>query len=756
MRRLLVFLCAVSAAACGGGGGSGSGGGAGSTGGGAGSAGGGTASSGGGSASAGGGSASSGGGASTGGGSGGGLVNERPERVVASSDNSAFLWIPDGGALATAPITIEARDGGYRLLPEGQTFERPAFLFFPLPPGTDSDGGHGFFSARLVSADGGSEPARTLRAAAVGHSGPALGVGVVEVSHFTDVVVETVPPGAQRAEGVIAVLEPQLKSQTFDREVGSPPWLATMGLIRPPSVDAGSAFVGQYVVAAEGSVQVVPGTPDVGLPQAVNLNVREPESATFALKCVSVGPGSVTVTVFTSDFSHALSVTHSGNCRQKPVVAAVDPTKAAAAGDVLAATPAFIASIQWALTHTSPRLSASEAGSAATKTVPKVAPVPRAPPPPPYTATWTLGCTDCPLNVEYTGHLDVTNTTGTPGLMGADVTSGGSTVAKVSAVLGGMGITETTDGIHAGPYDISSPPTASVPFTFTCTRDGTLNLQAMILAGYNLAYIFGTPSFTEATVRATSPIIKCGIGGDAIMLSDNAKVSRADAGYTVAAPGVTANLIHAHDDVRAKFYPSAPGTSLYSGVATFKSNSGLSPILLKSGRQTGTATFNGTRYAITGLVGGAAFNATDSLTVEHTPSGMPTITLTVPAPPPLADINAFFGPRQGLKTEVRIPDGTFDTFFVSVVGGPPGGPAGQTGVLRQVKAADMTLTSGNRVAPVLDDETIAALNALGWSVQTLYIAYYRQQDTQLFFPSMRSLPVQAGRMFQVNAADLAP
>ena len=240
------------------------------------------------------------------------------------------------------------------------------------------------------------------------------------------------------------------------------------------------------------------------------------------------------------------------------------------------------------------------------------------------------------------------------------------------------------------------------------------------------------------------------------MLSDNARVSVSGASFVAAAPGVTANLIHAHSSVSSKFLPTSAGTNFYAGVSSFQSNQGLTPLTLRSGRQTATATFNGTRYAFTGLTAGAAFNATDALTVQATPSGMPTVSLVVNAPPPLANINAFIGAKQGLRTQIHIPDGSFDTFFVSVVGGPPGAPAGQSGVLHTLTAAQMTLVGTERVAPLLDDQTIATLTDLGWTVQTLYVAYFRQQDTALFFPGQRPLPVQAGRMFQITASDLNP
>ena len=124
--------------------------------------------------------------------------------------------------------------------------------------------------------------------------------------------------------------------------------------------------------------------------------------------------------------------------------------------------------------------------------------------------------------------------------------------------------------------------------------------------------------------------------------------------------------------------------------------------------------------------------------------------------PPLADPTALFGARDGLRTNVRLPDGTFDTLFVSVVAGPPGAPPGQTGLLRTVRSAQMTLDAGVRSAPALDDQSIAVLSEVGWQVSSLYVAYYREADAGALFPGLRAPPLQAGRMVQVTPADLTP
>ncbi|MBX7102236.1 MAG: hypothetical protein K1X89_31255, partial [Myxococcaceae bacterium] len=688
---------------------------------------------------------------------GGGSAVARPGRTVTSDDQRAVLWIPDGGAPADVNITVTAVDGGYRLGPSGLVFERAALLYFRTTPNGLGDGGLGFINASLVLDDGGVQPARAFRTAAVGHAGRELGLGVVEIPHFSGVIVQSVPEGALPAQGVEVLMEPEPRSQSFDRVVGDPPWRARLILARGEM----PYFAGQYVVAASGSVEVPAGQAvDVGLPRPVDLTTAQLESADFDVRCKEKGPGTLTATVFTNDFSRALSVAYSGMCREKAVAAAIEPARVEPPSSPAVGAQALAAATTKVVQAAKPEVAPMELGQpipALVQDLNTKKDVPSG-----ITATWSLPCvTECPLGVEFLAKVTVSNMAGSEALAKGLFVANQTPVFTVSPVVGGtFGVKPGANGVLLEGRDVPNGGTTDLVFNYRCVKDGTDTVRGYL----TLKWDYQSPPpgygyadyYQGALLDLRSPVVKCGKGGDAIMLSDNAKVTRTDAGYTAAAPGVTANLIHAAPAVQDHFFPIGKGTNLYTGVAAFTSNQGLSPLVVKSARQNATATFNGSRYVFSGLVGGAAFNATDALTVEHTPAGMPTLSVTVPAPPPLADLNAFFGPRQGLKTEVHIPDGTFDTFFVSVVGGPPGGPAGQSGVLRLVQAADMTLVGADRVAPLLDDEALATLSDLGWTVQTLYVAYYRQQDTQLFFPSLRALPVQAGRMFQVNAADLAP
>ena len=179
-----------------------------------------------------------------------------------------------------------------------------------------------------------------------------------------------------------------------------------------------------------------------------------------------------------------------------------------------------------------------------------------------------------------------------------------------------------------------------------------------------------------------------------------------------------------------------------------------------------TWTHNGNGYVQTGLVAGAAYNATDSLTVTGQlangstavlPDGGPAV-VVLSAPPPLPAGAQLFGAREGLSTRVRLPDGTFDVLYIALTAPSPAGGTG--GIFRTVLAANMPLDAGIREAPVMDPASLRALSAWGIDAGTVYIAAYRQQDVEGFFTNtdggVRRVPVQAGRMVQVSVSDLSP
>jgi hypothetical protein len=358
------------------------------------------------------------------------------------------------------------------------------------------------------------------------------------------------------------------------------------------------------------------------------------------------------------------------------------------------------------------------------------------PPAPLLSFDWYLGCRLCRI--------------GEPAVFELDVRNDGARSDLEGTFFGGALVSTSV----TGPARLSVAPAGgagSWEGTFTCL-------------GYGAARIRTTISYTRAgdlpglvIPPPDSPIVTCHpLGLDALMLSENVRLTRSGSGWAAGAPGVTANVIHATDTVLQGFHPANFESKLYGGITSFQSNRGLTPLTLRSSRQTGTATHNGTRYVVSGLTGSAVWGASDGLTVSApNPDGGADLSLTVPAPGPL-DPNLTFGPRSGLSTEVRLADGTFDVLFVSASAGPAGAPAGTTGLLRTVRAADMQLSGTDRVAPLVDEKTITAFADLGWTVTTLYVAAYREQETDVFFPGLRPLPVQAGRMFQLTAAELNP
>ncbi len=261
-------------------------------------------------------------------------------------------------------------------------------------------------------------------------------------------------------------------------------------------------------------------------------------------------------------------------------------------------------------------------------------------------------------------------------------------------------------------------------------------------------------------------VFQCGGEGDAVMLSDNTRLTRSGASWSAQATGVTANLIASSDAISKNFAALNAESVGVDGIGTFSGRVGLPRFRFVSGRQTATWSHNGTGYTQTGLVAGAAYNATDSLTVTGLFADGGTATLpdagpavvTLNAPPLLPAAGQLFGPRAGLATPVRLPDGTFDTLYVSLLA--PSARGGSGGIFRTVRAVDMALDGGLREAPVLDDASLQAISDWGIDGGTVYIAAYRQQSVEGFFSETdggaRAVPVQAGRMVQVNVADLAP
>lgn len=294
------------------------------------------------------------------------------------------------------------------------------------------------------------------------------------------------------------------------------------------------------------------------------------------------------------------------------------------------------------------------------------------------------------------------------------------------------------------PGDITAAQAAIGSVGFTCTKRGTAEVSA---------HVFGRVALTASkNVRCE----RTGLhrGKDALLLADVTRIVKNGAGWTVMGTGVTANVISPTAAVDSRFSPVTNDSVLYDAVSAFDSLQGLSPLTLRSSRQTATATFSGTRYNVTGLVGQPAFAATDTFTVQAMSMGSP-VSVSVPAPPALPAPAQLFGPRAGYRTEVRLPDGSFDTLYTFVVGTTPRG--GFAGLNRLVDTAALPLVSGNRVAPILSDDDVEVLTTWGLTVTSVYVAGLNEVDGSTFFAGTGAeVPLQAGRMYQATPADFAP
>ena len=74
--------------------------------------------------------------------------------------------------------------------------------------------------------------------------------------------------------------------------------------------------------------------------------------------------------------------------------------------------------------------------------------------------------------------------------------------------------------------------------------------------------------------------------------------------------------------------------------------------------------------------------------------------------------------------------------------------------MRRILEADIPLAGGNRTMPLADEATISALRSAGSDPAMIYFSCMNEVETTVFFPGMRAVPVQAGRMFQVSYTDL--
>ena len=183
--------------------------------------------------------------------------------------------------------------------------------------------------------------------------------------------------------------------------------------------------------------------------------------------------------------------------------------------------------------------------------------------------------------------------------------------------------------------------------------------------------------------------------------------------------------------------------------ADYESAEGLSPAKLQTNLQDLTATLVSGQYEITGLIPDAAYEATgDALVVTHEESGA---TETVEPPAPLGDPNVFLMGRDGLSSQLYLEDNSFDQVVVFV-----GGTMGDDRVdIDCIYGHDgMLLDSGMRIQPILDAETIAALDRLAIVPNDVIVSVDNAKMTEAFFPGAMPVAVLAGRAFSATVATL--
>jgi len=226
------------------------------------------------------------------------------------------------------------------------------------------------------------------------------------------------------------------------------------------------------------------------------------------------------------------------------------------------------------------------------------------------------------------------------------------------------------------------------------------------------------------------------------MLAENVRLTWDGAAWTAAAAGATANVIAPNSTLHQQFDRIDDTSVVFRNVTAWTSLHGRSPISLSSSLQTATGTWNGVGYTIDGLVGGPVFDVSDTLLVTAGD-----LQFAVPAPAPVPDINAMLGPPNGLATEVSFGAGhcTTRTLFLA---------AGTSGAMAEIPMDRFEQDGDRRVGPLVQPDVVAALDAAGLFPDQLWIACMNAVWTNDLFPGGRWVPVQAGRMFQIEYSDL--
>lgn len=670
------------------------------------------------------------------GGSGGSGGDAGALTAIVSDDQSAVLVVPTSEStgvtvVATRPGTVDA---GWRFGPEGRSFAAPV-IFAGRKAFEAEDGGAIVLSTyKLVSADGGEAPADSRSVVSINGQGTETnGWVLAKVPHFTELVSQG-RSATLRVNGVESELAPATtmevtaKVQVAQGAVGTGFVVDSLTFaVTPPLVIVKSQGGNATVSCASAGAT---GTLIVRTRWHYNLRTvdqRGEADAAALVKCVK-DP----------------LPTMPSQCTTAPCTAGpVAPT----AAEALAATedPAYLAAVEKA--RTQPYFPAT------------------------FYPRWSLPCGDgvgpaCKLAVRHVATMLLPTTSMTPLRIPrihawSPRKSGGEPDESADVILGNEEKYAYFSNGAGFPVDIDLNNPLTVTVGFRCRKPGNF------LMGAYFQYGKVTASRPDDYFNIDPVRVTCGGEGDAVMLSDNTRVNWTGSAWSSQATGVTANVIAASDALKLKFGALGGASAAFDGVSAWTSRLGFPKLRLQSSLQNSTFTHNGTRYTQMGLAASSAFAATDSLTVTGLTAGNATAlfpdggqaVLVVPAPPPLPAPSAFFGTRSGLSTLVRLPNGSFDVVYVSVVATSPRG--GEGGLFRTVRAEDMALDdAGIRFAPILTGRDQAALAEWGLSPANVYIAAFRQAEVEGFFTQTdggaQTVPVQAGRMVQVSRTDLGP
>lgn len=254
---------------------------------------------------------------------------------------------------------------------------------------------------------------------------------------------------------------------------------------------------------------------------------------------------------------------------------------------------------------------------------------------------------------------------------------------------------------------------------------------------------------------AVSLLTACGIDvppstvNDAIMLADLTYLLRTPDGQGWQPEDETtviANTIRSSDQLAGTFEQATQNCYFYQGVDRWTSRKGVSPLTLSSSQQQITATFVRDRYQVNDLRRSSAFAARDQLVVSHHHSGL---RVEVDAPP-TSNPREVLGTAKGPSTEFRAPDGQFSELLVFFIAEQWGN--GQSGGLCRFHHDDMRKQGRYRTLPLLSDPMQLLSSERGLTPAVFMVAYYNVVSAAGFFDD--TIPIQAGRMFAVDAVQL--